>query len=79
MSNNVNSIWFDRAAEMISYWEGKLPAQLIQQDLDNDDLENMQYHILQAEAEASRLEFAQEPNSFMSGDELAEVRSSDDY
>lgn len=53
MSSITNTSWLERAAECIDYFEGKLPAQLIEQDLNSNDLESLQKHVLQAEAEIS--------------------------
>lgn len=58
MSSQVNSVLFSRAADCIDYFEGKLPAQLIEQDLKFNDLESLQRHVLLAEAEMSIEEFA---------------------
>lgn len=57
MSNLVNDELFNRAAEMIDYFEGKLPAQLIEQALGSNDLDSLRKYVLEAEAEASRQEF----------------------
>lgn len=61
MSNNVNQELFERAGICVSYFEGKLPAKLIQKDLDNNDLENLHYHVLEAEKTMFDLEFNPEP------------------
>lgn len=58
MSLTINSIWLERAAACIDYFEGKLPAQLIEQDLDNNDMEELQHHVMLAEAEMSIEYFA---------------------
>lgn len=57
MSNQINAQLFERAAEMIDFFEGKLPAQVIEQDLASNDLEALYQHVTLAEAEASRQEF----------------------
>jgi hypothetical protein len=57
VSNQVNTDLFERAAEMIDEFEGKLPAQLIEQDLERNDLISLYNHVNQAEAEMSRQEF----------------------
>lgn len=57
MSNNINSQLFERAAECISYFEGKLPAKLIQKDLDNNDLESLFQHVKEAESVMFQLEY----------------------
>ncbi len=57
MSNNINTELFERAAECISYFEGKLPAELIQKDLDNNDLESLFQHVKEAEQVIYQLEY----------------------
>lgn len=57
MSNNVNTNLYERASECISYFEGKLPATLIEKDLDNDDLESLAYHVKAAENMIFQLEY----------------------
>lgn len=57
MSHSVNTSLFERAAEMITYFEGKLPAQVLEQDLDNNDLGALFAHTIEAESEAARQEF----------------------
>lgn len=61
MSNQTNDELFDRAAECISYFEDKLPAILIQQDLDNDDLESLHNHVKEAERLRFDVEFSLDP------------------
>jgi hypothetical protein len=61
MSNNENTRLFERAVECIGYFEDKLPAVLIQQDLDNDDLESLNYHVNEAERLMTDLEYQPEP------------------
>ena len=56
MSNQTNDILFERAAEMIDYFQGKLPARLIEQDLEHDDLEALAEHVNQAEGLAAQQE-----------------------
>lgn len=58
MSSSVNTLLFERAAEMIDYWPGTLHADLIEQDLTMNDLSSLEYHVSNAEAEASRQEFS---------------------
>lgn len=53
MSNQVNDEWMERAAEMITYFEGKLPAQVIERDLENHDWESLQVHVKEAEGVAA--------------------------
>lgn len=61
MSTEANTIWYEswyeRAAECIHYFEGKLPAELIQKALDEDNMEDLQKFVMEAEAEWSRQEF----------------------
>ena len=56
MSNLVNTELFERAAEMVTYFEGKLPAKVIEQDLKHNDLEALRYHVADAEAVAAQNE-----------------------
>lgn len=48
MSNQTNSLLIEEALDLVDYFEGKLPAKLIRQDLQNHDLESLQYHVKQA-------------------------------
>lgn len=50
MSTEINSEWFGRASEVITYFEGKQPALVIERDMARGDLEAMQKHVLEAEA-----------------------------
>jgi len=61
MSNNENTRLFERAAECLSYFEGKLPAKLIQHDLDNDDLESLNQHVNEFERLMTEMEYQPEP------------------
>lgn len=56
MSTEVNTQLMERAASMIDYFEGKLPAELIEKDLELNDLDSLYKHVHEAEAEASRQE-----------------------
>lgn len=56
MSETNNTLLYERAAEAIDYFEEKLPAQLIEQALDSQDLERLAEVVTQAEAEISRQE-----------------------
>lgn len=56
MSDIVNQELYERAAQMIDYFEGKLPAELIERALNADDLDELAYQVSQAEAEASQQE-----------------------
>lgn len=57
MSNNVNSILFDRATEVITYFEGKLPAKMLEEDIKNNDLTSLEKHVTDLEAEIAIQEF----------------------
>lgn len=57
MSTAVNTELFERAEEMIDYFEGKVPAKIIEQDLKDNNLESLQLHVSEAEAMASQQEF----------------------
>lgn len=59
MSTDINGQLFERAADMIDYFEGKLPAQVIEQDLANNDLEELALHVAEAESIVSQEEFEQ--------------------
>lgn len=54
MSNDTNSELMERALTAIGYFEGKLPAQIIEKDLEDGDLEALLYHVKQAEAVMSQ-------------------------
>lgn len=51
MSHTTNTELLERAAYCIDYFEGKLPAQLIETALDNNDLEMVAAHVAVAESE----------------------------
>ena len=53
MSNQINDTLFDQARELAEYWVGTMWARLIEQDIDNNDLEALKYHIAQSKAEMS--------------------------
>lgn len=57
MSNNNNTDLLERAAICVDYFEGKLPAILIERDLDNNDLEELAVHVKQAEDVMYTLEY----------------------
>jgi hypothetical protein len=57
MSNQTNELLLERASDMIDYFEGKQPAQRIEKDIDNNDLDQLLIDVSEAEAEASRQEF----------------------
>lgn len=56
MSNNVNTELLDRAADMVEYFESKLPAQLILKALDENDLDLVRRYVVEAEAMAAQTE-----------------------
>ena len=51
MSNDVNTILCERAAEQMEYWAGTMWERIIQRDLDTDDWEALRYHVVLAEKE----------------------------
>jgi len=57
MSEEVNTLLLERAAEMLDYYEGTTIAKVIQADLDRDDLESLYMHVCKAEAQAAQEEF----------------------
>lgn len=57
MSNSTNTILLERAAACIDYFQDKLPAKVIERDIDYNDLEALAQHVHEAEAEISRQEF----------------------
>ena len=56
MSNQVNTELLERAADMVEYFESKLPATLIQQALDSGDLDMVRKYVAEAEAMAAQTE-----------------------
>lgn len=58
MSDFINSELLERAAVCINYFESKMPATLIEQDLASNDMESLRRHVLVAEAEMSIEYFA---------------------
>ena len=54
MSTEVNTQLMERAASMIDYFEGKLPAELIEKDLELNDLDSLYKHVHEAESLASK-------------------------
>jgi hypothetical protein len=56
MSNTTNDLLFERAAEMVDYWEGTLHAKVIHLAMETGDLDLLRQHVVEAEAEASRQE-----------------------
>jgi hypothetical protein len=57
MSVEVNTELLERAADMITMFEGKLIAQTLENDLGRQDFDALLAHTLEAEAMASRQEF----------------------
>jgi hypothetical protein len=57
MSNEINEQLMERAASMIDYYEGKLPAQMIELDLERNDLDALYDHVCAAEAMLAQEEF----------------------
>lgn len=57
MSTDANVQLLERASEMVTYFEGKLPAKLIEKALEENDLEQLHKYVIEAEATASRQEF----------------------
>lgn len=49
MSTQVNTQLLERAADCIDYFDGKMPAKLIEKDLETNDLESLLVHVTQAE------------------------------
>lgn len=50
MSEQSNTNLFERASEVIDYFENELPARVIQRDIDANDLEALAVHVKEAEA-----------------------------
>lgn len=57
MSHPVNDLLFERAADMVDYWQGTEKAQLILDALDSNDLDKVQYIVNKLEGEAAIREF----------------------
>lgn len=74
MSNETNSILYQQAAEMIDYFEGKLPAQLIEQALDSGDLVQLNAAVNKAWNEMYKLEFR--PDTYEPTDAQIEAQAS---
>lgn len=56
MSHLSNDNWAERAAECIDFFEGNLPARVIEADLERNDWESLVVHVQEAEAEIARQE-----------------------
>ena len=57
MSQTTNTNLFERAVECIDYFEGKMPATLIEEAIERDDLDLLAQYVASAEAEMSRQEY----------------------
>ena len=57
MEDQVNQQWFERAAEVIDHFEGKLPAEVLEADLDRNDLDALRSHVTEFEAIMAQEEF----------------------
>lgn len=57
MSNLINTKLFERAAEMVDYWQGTIIARTLEEDLRQNDLRVLESHVSEAEATASQQEF----------------------
>lgn len=60
MSLESNTTLIEEAQEFIDYFEGKLPAEVMRQDIETGDLDSLAYHIGQARAAIFELEYAPE-------------------
>lgn len=54
-TESVNQL-LERAAECIDYFEEKLPAKLIEKDINNQDYDMLWVHVREAELEIARQE-----------------------
>lgn len=50
MSDNINDTLYERAAEMVDHFYGKLPATLIEKALNENDLDALKWYVTSAEA-----------------------------
>lgn len=57
MSHDINIALFERAAEMVTLFEGTLPAQVIELDIERGDLDALYQHVCYAESMAAQEEF----------------------
>lgn len=57
MSKHANTILLEEAAFYIDVFEGKLPAQLMETDIANNDLEELAVHVKQARDMAFQQEY----------------------
>ena len=80
MSHIINSQLLEEA----NYYRndafiGTYMATLLDQDLKDNDLEGLQRHLQECRAADFDSNYRPESSRLMTGDELAEMRSSDDY
>lgn len=57
MSQETNIQLLERASEVITYFEGKQPAFVIERDLAREDLESLHVHVMEGEAIMAQEEF----------------------
>lgn len=57
MSNNINTILLERAADMIDYWDNTVQSKILEQLVEANDLEALVVEVAKAEAMASQQEF----------------------
>lgn len=57
MSNQTNDKLLEEAQMLIDYWEGTLHAEILRNDIENNDLENLFYHVDDARHEMLGLEY----------------------
>lgn len=57
MSSDVNTQLFERAAEMVDYYEGTVIAKVIEKNIEDNDLDALRENVTRAEAQASEQEF----------------------
>lgn len=58
MSNENNSQLFERASDMITYFEGTVVAKVIEKNMEDNDLDALAVNVLKAENQVSQAEFA---------------------
>lgn len=63
MSNEINTQLLARAHEQMEYWTGTMWERMIQRDIDESDLESLNYHVTHAEAEMSMQEDMPDPHN----------------
>lgn len=57
VSNLANTELLESAAELIDYFEDKLPAKLLEQDIRENDMDALAQHVMEARAAQSDIEF----------------------